>query len=313
MDASPIRRWPWWPDEGTVGLLRAACLGLALLATPPLAGAEDVPVARPDTEILAEARAAMRDGDLDRAERLLTPLDAAGNPTAVYWMGLFRATGDGPPEERALGVRQVRTAAEGGVAEAQTILGEMYLEGAGVPRDDRLAAAWLERAAEAENADAATSLGRLYQSDRLGVPDLKKAAGLFEKAAFAGQPDAQASLAVMILQGQAGAAPEKSLVWFQRAAEQGQPLALAMLGALHAEGAMVQRNPFQAEEYLFQAVEALLKQGDVEQAEWFRPLLDDVGVTDTARLAELDAALRTARRARDAAFDRRFPGLRWSR
>ena len=66
-------------------------------------------------------------------------------------------------------VREYRTLAETGDAEAQFNLGLMYRVGEGIPRDDHEAARWFRRAAEQGLADAQANLGTMY-GNGVGVP-----------------------------------------------------------------------------------------------------------------------------------------------
>ena len=63
----------------------------------------------------------------------------------------------------------LRASAEAGDAEAQFILGGMYVTGVGVPQDAAEAVAWYRRAAEQGNARAQSNLGAMYDQG-LAVP-----------------------------------------------------------------------------------------------------------------------------------------------
>ena len=59
-------------------------------------------------------------------------------------------------------ISEVQKAAEQGLAEAQNVLGVMYLHGRGVAQDDKQAVAWFRKAAEQGNAQAQRLLGMMY-------------------------------------------------------------------------------------------------------------------------------------------------------
>lgn len=74
-------------------------------------------------------------------------------------------------------------AGEAGEAEAQFIVGRMYLDGQGTEVDAEQAVVWLERAVANGHRDAAVMLGKLYGSGA-GVPlDPAKAGEYLERAA----------------------------------------------------------------------------------------------------------------------------------
>ena len=69
----------------------------------------------------------------------------------------------------AQALADLRASAEAGDAEAQFILGGIYVAGVGVPQDDAEAIAWYRRAAEQGDARAQYNLGGMYREGR-GVP-----------------------------------------------------------------------------------------------------------------------------------------------
>ena len=99
----------------------------------------------------ADARADMRAGwqaytagDYETAIGEWQPLAEAGDYQAAYALGMaFQIKG-----EPALAVPWYEQAASAGLAEAQILLGRIYVEGIDVPRDLVRAYAWLYRAAE---------------------------------------------------------------------------------------------------------------------------------------------------------------------
>ncbi|MDE0392445.1 MAG: hypothetical protein OXI57_10285 [Rhodospirillales bacterium] len=99
----------------------------------------------------ADARADMRAGwqaytagNYETAIREWQPLAEAGDFQAAYALGMaFQIKG-----EPALAVPWYEQAASAGLAEAQILLGRIYVEGIDVPRDFVRAYAWLYRAAE---------------------------------------------------------------------------------------------------------------------------------------------------------------------
>ena len=95
----------------------------------------------------------------------------------------------------------LRPLAEGGDADAQTELGDLYLRGLGVVRDLMEAARWYARAVEQGHATAQRMLGLLY-ADGEGVPkDESKALELLRLSAGQMDPDAQFAIAMLMERG----------------------------------------------------------------------------------------------------------------
>jgi TPR repeat protein len=91
--------------------------------------------------------------------------------------------------------------AEQGHANAQSNLGNMYIDGLGVPQDNAEAVRWYRLAADQADAHAQTGLGIMY-SDGLGVPqDNAEAVRRFRLAADQGYALAQGWLGSMYENG----------------------------------------------------------------------------------------------------------------
>lgn len=115
-------------------------------------------------------------------------LVAAGLLAAVY--GVYLYSRDGRKNLRdghyRVAMAQYRPQAEAGDAQAQVVVGNLYLLGLGVACQPMTAGRWYLRAALAGHIPAQFNLGQLYASGR-GVPrDTAKAVGWFYLAANAG-------------------------------------------------------------------------------------------------------------------------------
>jgi alpha/beta superfamily hydrolase len=118
-------------------------------------------------------------------------------------------------------IQQVRTAAEHGIAEAQTNLGWMYETGRGVAKDKKEAVRWYRLAAEQGYANAQYNLGVMYMNGPGVTKDEKEAVRWYRLAAEQGYASAQYNLGVMYANGQGVAKDEKQAVrWYRKAAEQ---------------------------------------------------------------------------------------------
>ena len=97
---------------------------------------------------LAQAKAAARVQDFNKAARLLTPLAEEGNTDAQFQLaGLFRA-GRGVPKNHKSAVFWLKKASFKGHADAQYHLGVMYEKGWGVEIDSSQAIKWYQAAAK---------------------------------------------------------------------------------------------------------------------------------------------------------------------
>jgi len=146
----------------------------------------------------------------------------------------------GPPEERAA---FVRIAAEGGVAEAQAIYGQMLLDGAGVPVDAQAAVRWFDQAARQGHALAINMMGRCYDLG-WGVPvDKARAAQWFKAAADRGLDWGLYNYATALALG-AGVPEDKpaALALFRRAAAMGNAKAINFVGSFYEDGWVVERD-----------------------------------------------------------------------
>ena len=128
---------PYGRQRRRAGVAISAAFALSLLLPLVLAPAD----ARAGMQAGWQAYTA---GDYETAIREWQPLAEAGDHQAAYALGMaFQVKG-----EPANAVPWYEQAASAGVAEAQILLGRIYVEGIHVPRDLVRAYAWLLRAAE---------------------------------------------------------------------------------------------------------------------------------------------------------------------
>ncbi|MEZ5647679.1 MAG: hypothetical protein R3E60_01735 [Alphaproteobacteria bacterium] len=135
-------------------------------------------------------------------------------------------------------LRQLEPAASAGDAEAQLLIGSLYLHGHGVRRDPDKAITYITRSAEQGQIEAQTLLGFIYYygtgyatDDRFR--DFEKAVTWATKAANNGDNFAQYLLSRMYEAG-VGTSPdrEKALEWSRKAAEKGNAGAQVLTGYL---------------------------------------------------------------------------------
>ena len=156
----------------------------------------------------------------------------------------------------AQALADLRARAEAGDAEAQFILGGMYVTGVGVPQDDVEAVAWYHRAAEQRHARAQYNLGVIYAEGR-GVPqDAAAAVAWYRRAAEQGDARAQSNLGAMYAEGRG--VPQdaaEAVAWYRRAAEQGNAAAQSNLGGMYDHGLGVPQDAAEAVAWCRRAAE----------------------------------------------------------
>jgi TPR repeat protein len=117
---------------------------------------------------LEEGTEAFRKREYQRALILLQPLAEQGNAQAQGLVGVMYLRGSGPPEDLKVGLDWERKAAEQGLADAQVQLGRAYSDGLGVKQDYAQAMKWFLKAADQGDSTAQLSISGLY-ADGLGV------------------------------------------------------------------------------------------------------------------------------------------------
>lgn len=125
------------------------------------------------------------------------------------------------------------SAAEKGLAPAQSRLGYMYAEGLGVTQDSEKSEHWYRMAANQGDIDAMVSLGNIYYGIR---NDFNTAFHYYSDAAYAGDAMAQLSLAYMYLRGEGVEQDyEKAFKLTEKSAEQGLAQAQNELGRAYEQ------------------------------------------------------------------------------
>jgi uncharacterized protein len=110
--------------------------------------------------------------DPAQARTWLTRAQAAGHPSAAYYLGVMSANGLGSPADARAAARWFEVAAKAGSPHALFMLGNAYRAGAGVPRDEARAVALYQQAAELDDAAALQTLAMAYLHGELGLgPD----------------------------------------------------------------------------------------------------------------------------------------------
>jgi uncharacterized protein len=150
-----------------------------------------------------------------------------------------------------------RSLAEKGNVGAQKHLGYLYEIGAGVDRDWLKAAEWYGKAAEAGDESAAAALGFIGRNwVRVNSTGNQVIYGLVEKAAKMGNPRAQFSLGLMNYRigdlsfDKTTGNLDEALIWYRRAAEQGDVDSEVVLALAYAKGIGVQQSDVEAYKWM---------------------------------------------------------------
>jgi TPR repeat protein len=186
----PTGHEPEQPYSGSSLLLIAAVFTVLLIGVmvafhlpSKAAAAESAAVVAPAASV-ADGRAALAAGQIDRARRIFQGLASAGNIGAAYQLGLMYEVGGGDAApDIARAAHWYRKAAAGGLIAAKAHLGHLYLEGVGVLQDFVAARQLLYPAADDGEAQAGFDLGRLWEHGWGGEKNLPLAYAYYEFAA----------------------------------------------------------------------------------------------------------------------------------
>ena len=219
---------------------RAVPLFIAALA---LAGAPSLVPAGP----LEEGRAAIEAGNFADALRLLMPLAQEGNPGAQRAIGVLYAQGSGVTQDYGAAAQWFGKAAAQGDEKARQnllLLAQMYRVGEGVPQDCARAVAIMKGLIALGYLPAQVNLGSLYFGGCGSIPaDVKEGVRLTREAAEKGDPMAQANLGACCAMG-VGVEQDyaAAMQWYRKAAEQGSPQGQYGVGVMYEFGEGVPRD-----------------------------------------------------------------------
>jgi len=153
-----------------------------------------------------------------------------------------------PPTSAAERLRRVQKHVDEGNAEAQFMLGDVYLRGGmGLTKSPKRAVQLYERAAAQGHAPAQIKLGCRYEFGEGVEINYETAALWYLRAAEQGHPAAQSNLGNMFADGQGVAqSHDDSVRWWRLAAAQGLKGALYNLGVCYANGIGVPQDDDEA-------------------------------------------------------------------
>ena len=166
-----------------------------------------------------------------------------GDAEAQHLLGSMYLYGQGVEQNNELSTRWFRSAAAQGHVAAQGALGLAYYKGTGVPVDNKEAAKWIQKAASQGDASSQYNLAILYGRGDGVAQDHAEASRWYHEAAQQGHADAQVILGNRYRHG-IGVPHDYSqaLEWYLKAANQEHPDALLAAGSMHMQGTGVRRN-----------------------------------------------------------------------
>ena len=176
-----------------------------------------------------------------------------------------------PPAILGESAAKLRTAAEGGDAQAQFRLGLLYKFGDnGLPKDEKQAMLWNRKAAEQGQPEAQVSFAfALAHGDGVEKNEAE-AVSWYRKAALQGNAVGQNYLAGMLVTGSGVTQNlEEGATWYRKSAEQGFVGSELILGLMLEEGRGVKKDL-------------------TEAAAWYRKAADDGSEAAATRLKQLN-------------------------
>ncbi|KAK9762036.1 hypothetical protein K7432_012600 [Basidiobolus ranarum] len=203
--------------------------------------------------------------DHEKAFSLYVQASKQNHSAATYRAAVCYEVGAGTKRDYSRGVQFFRKAAILGDTAAMYKLGMILLKGLlNQNPNPREAITWLKRAAanaDMENPHALHELGLCYEKDGIPsiIPDESYARELYTQAAQLGYAPAQFKLGCSYEYGTITCPvdPRRSIAWYTRAAEQGDPEAELALSGWYLTGA-----------------DGILKQSDTEAYLWARKAAD---------------------------------------
>ena len=147
---------------------------------------------------MADAKAAMRVRDYEKAVRILYPLAKKGDMLAQYQLGILIRNGQGAKKDPKLAADWLLLACKQGYDKAQYALGMMYLEGNGIEQDNTKASKWLDMAAKQGHQAAKIKLEEVGKVDVPESNDINVLNAKLEQAVLQNDVD---QIAVLIKAG----------------------------------------------------------------------------------------------------------------
>ena len=212
--------------------------------------------------------------DRDQAFRIFSDCAKAGFKRALHSLAAqqINHSAPGPPPKTAIDA--LRQASDAGVALSQCLLGTWHIHGRNVPKDEPLGFRLLQRSALGGCLDGKAELALCYHKGR-GVPkDFKEALHWYEQAASDGEPFAIAMLAAIAADGEyPGHGDDYVAKMFEASYHAGRIVSAISLAEFFAEPGRPIYDPARALFWFKKAGESGLPEGHFKAAR----LLSDTG------------------------------------
>jgi len=167
---------------------------------------------------------------------LPTRLEDLNTLPADQWQAILAS----PPDQA---LPWVRTAAELGHADAQSVLGQWLLEGRGLDKDAEQALDWFLKAAAQGHPIGMNMAGRCLENGWGTAPDLFGAVAWYKKAASRGLDAGLYNLANQLAAGHS--VPQDhaaALQLYRQAADQGHAKSMTKIGRYYEDGLVVEQD-----------------------------------------------------------------------
>jgi len=206
----------------TLALFLLPCLIAARADDLRSAGEAALRAQSPKSDLAAGFEAYLNGQYADAAQHLAGPLKA-GNADAEFLIGTLYLNGTGEAKDTGEGIRLLRLAAAQHNASAEDQLGNCYVFGTGVAKDMGEARRWFERGTADGDIDTMYELGYLLQTQG----DKDAAAPWIQKAAESGEPRAQVLYGDSFRFGNGSPTGLREAAhWYLEAAKQGDPVGM---------------------------------------------------------------------------------------
>lgn len=213
--------------------------------------------------------------DFDKAAGYFRKASEMGEGDGDFYLGQMHS-GEVGFEDRIQpekAIEYLTKSFQDGNFDAARLLVKMLREGNRVPKNETRAFEIVSQAAEKGNTQAQHFLGDLYESGAGVSKDLAKAREAYMAAAEAGLAQSQNKLGLIYGDGQEGLEADraKSQEWFQKAADQGFPLAHLNLALLiDAQDSPTPQESSKASAHLIAAAGSGLAQAQDRLGAWYR-------------------------------------------
>ena len=160
--------------------------------------------------------------DVKEALRLFGAAYKAGLHEATEKIGRIHFLGIGVPQDKAVALPYIKSAAEGGMRTSQRVLGTMFYKGVDIPQSYELSMQWLKKAAEQGDSNAMAKIGVLHLLGLGTEKNTNKGILWTWLGARKGDAAAQYLVASFLIEGVAGIVDStEGLMWLKVSASNG--------------------------------------------------------------------------------------------